>query len=377
MLSDFAIYIRDINGSFRDRLIDITSVSIIEVLNDVGSWTIKSTTTERCPFQIGEGIVVYRNGEYYYSGQLTKIAEEYDGYSELYTWTVQGRSDLDYLNRRVCYPDPATGDTTTVSHYTDSGFLADVIERLINKNLGTEALSERREVLYSSVIKENSGASVSVSLRFQTILKAIQPLLNAQSYSISPLWNADTDKLSFVIRKGNNNSRMLLFSTELNSLISLSYIAAAPTGNYVISGGQGEGVERAFASAESISSQEQWGRVEYFHDARSVEADDIQKDADLTLENSAEENVGFSAVISSEGAYLRYRTDWNLGDNVGIVAHGTTYVRRIMQVKTDLTHELETVTPTVGTVERGQLEKIFSEINKLRSDLDYLQWSDD
>lgn len=377
MYSDYAIYIRGKDGVFRNRLIDITSLSIIEVLNDVGSWTLKSTTQERCPFQVGDGIVIYKDGDYYYSGPVKKMTEEYDGYKELYIWTIQGTSDLDYLNRRVCYPDPETGDTTTVSHYTDTGALSQVVARLINKNMGADAMEDRKEPLFSSVVYDDDGDEVSVSLRFQTLLKGIQTPLDAQSFSITPLWDADADKLSFVLRKSNDKSNLLLFSTELNSLVSVSYLASAPTGNFIVSGGQGELTERSFAYAENSSSMEQWGRIEYFHDVRSVDDTDLQEDADLTLEKYAQENIGFSAELTAEGAYLRYRTDWNLGDYVGIVAHGQTYIRRIMQVKTDLTHNMETVSPTVGTVERGQLEKVFEELNRLRSDMDYLQWSGD
>jgi len=375
MYSEYAIYIRGMNGTFRDRLVDIASLSIIEILNDIGSWTIKSTVPERCPFVVGDGIVVYKNGDYYYSGPVKKISEDYDAFSQLYTWTVQGVSDLDYLTRRVCYPDPEHGSTSTVAYYTDTGELATVIQRLINKNMGQNAIPQRIEPLFESVAIKSYGEPISVKLRFQTILKVIQPLLDAQNFSISPVWDARTHKVSFVIQRSNDISRVILFSTELNSVLTLSYLAETPEGNCVISGGQGEQTERSFAYAENEESIKQWGRIEYFHDVRSVEQSELQEDADLQLEKMSEENVGFSAVLTSDGAFLRYRTDWNLGDFVGIVAHNQTYIRRILQVKTELTHTDETVTPTVGTVERGQLGKIFDELFKLRSDVDYLQWA--
>ena len=155
MYADYAIYIRNKDGSFRDRLIDVASVNIIETLNNIGSWTIKSKTPERCPFVVGDGIVIYKNGDYYYSGPVKKISEKYNGLTDVYEWTVQGVNDLDYLNRRVCYPDPSTGDTSEIAYYTDSGTLSEVIERLIVKNMGTLALVSRREPLFDSVIAEN------------------------------------------------------------------------------------------------------------------------------------------------------------------------------------------------------------------------------
>ena len=375
MYSDYAIYIRNKDGSFRNRLINVSSVNIIETLNDIGSWTIKSITPERCPFMVGDGIVIYKNGDYYYSGLVGKISETYNGIDDVYEWTVQGVSDLVYLNYRVCYPDPTTGETSETAYYTDSGLLADVISRLIQRNMGDYAMASRREPLFSSVIAENEGTPCSVKLRFQTLLKAIQQQIDIQNFSINTLWDADADKLSFVLRKSNDMSHLLLFSTELNSIDSYSFLALAPVGNYIISGGQGEQTERAFAYAQDPESINQWGRIEYFHDVRSVEADNLQDDANVTLQKSAEQNVGFSASMNADGSYLRYRTDWNLGDYVGIVVHNETYIRRVMQVETNLTHEMETVTPTVGTVEKGQLGKILDDINRLRSDMDYLQWA--
>ena len=375
MYSDYAIYIRNKDGSLRDRLIDVSSVNIIEILNDVGSWTIKSTTEQRSPFAIGDGIVIYKNGEYYYSGIAKEYSETYDGMNDVYDWTVKGVSDLEFLNRRVCYPDPNTGDTSEIAYYTDSGMLSEVITRLVNKNMGGLAMIPRKEPLFGSVIVENEGMPISVKLRFQTLLKAIQQQLDIQKFSINTFWDADEHKLSFILRKSNDLSQLLLFSTELNSVDSFSYLANAPIGNYIISGGQGEQTERSFAHSENEESIEQWGRIEYFHDVRSVEADKVQDDADVTLDKSASENIGFSAELNADGSFLRYRTDWNLGDYVGIVVHNETYIRRIMQVETNLTHEMETVTPTVGTVEKGQLGKILDNLNRLRSDMDYLQWA--
>ena len=262
MYSDYAIYIRRKDGVFTDRLLNITSLTINEVLNDVGSWTIKSTTSVRCPFTVGDGIVIYKNGEYYYSGLMKRITESYDSILSVYEWTVQGVSDLEYLNRRVCYPDPTTGETTETAYYTDSGFLAEVVSRLIDKNFGPQALTSRQEPLFSSVIYSNKGQNCSVKLRFQTVLKAVQQQLDIQKFSISPFWDADAKKLSFVLRESNDLSHLLLFSTELNSVDTLSYLASSPTGNFIISGGQGEQTERAFAFATNQESIDQWGRIE-------------------------------------------------------------------------------------------------------------------
>lgn len=375
MFSDYAIYIRDREGNFRDRLVFIESLDIIESLNDPGSWTIKSTTPERCPFMAGDGIVVYKNGQYYYSGVLKKITEQYSGYDKQYKWTVQGASDLEFLNRRVCYVDPEEGSTTEDAYYTDSGMFGLVIKNLIDRNLGPSAMKVRREPFVAETPLVFFQEEISVSLRFQILLTALVPLLNSVNTAILPEWDADQKKLTFRLRKSNDLSQMLLFSTELNSVMSVDYLASTPKGNYIISAGKGELTDRSFAYAEDADSQAEWGRIEYYHDMRSTEPEDLQTDADTTLESSAAENVGYSAELNTDASSLQYRTDWNIGDFIGIVVHNQTIIRRVLQVETKLTYEKETVVPTIGTVERGQLVGIFEKLNQLREDFDHLAWS--
>lgn len=374
MFSEYAIYIRNKDGLFRDRLVDIGSVDIIETLNNVGSWTIKSTTPEPCPFTSGDGIVIYKNGKYYYSGLLKKISEDYDGYDHTYKWTAQGTSDLEFLNRRICYVDPETGSTTQNAYYTDSGYFGAVIKRLIDRNIGPDAMAERQEPIIAETPLVPFDETISVSLRFQMLLTALVPLLDSMNCSLLPEWDADNHKLTFRIHKSNDLSQLLLFSTELNSVISVDYLANAPKGNFIMSGGQGELTDRSFAYAENTDSMDEWGRIEYFHDVRSTASEDLQTDANTTLDSYSDENVGYSAELNTDAAFLQYRTDWNIGDFIGVVVHGQTLIRRILQVKTSLTYERETVTPTIGTVERGQLADIFYKLNRLREDFDHLSW---
>lgn len=375
MYSDYAIYIRSKDGVFRDRIVFYTSLTIIEKLNDPGSWSMQSRTPERCPFMAGDGIVVYKNGVYYYSGILTSVKENYDGYDGQYTWEVKGASDIEFLRRRICYIDPETGDTDSESYYEDTGSVYSVVKNLIDKNVGPSALSYRQEPLIDEVPLVPSLEEISISLRLPNLLQTVAKLLDEKNQSIAMEWDADRRKLTFSIKESNDLSHMLLFSTELNSVISINYLASAPEGNFVMSGGQGEMEERAFAYAQDDESISEWGRIEDYRDVRSVKPEDLQTDADTAIIKNAKENVGYSAVLNTDSAFLQYRRDWNLGDYVGVVVHGETIIRRVMQVETRLTHDRETVTPTIGTVEHGTLNRIFKELSKLRSDVDHLEWS--
>lgn len=371
MFSKYIIYVRNRDGVFTHRLNDVTTVKLLEKLNAVGSWTINSTTPDEPPFQAGDGIVIFKNDAVQYSGVLTKITSDYDGYNRLYKWTAYGENDLAYLGRRVCHPDPENLSTDTDSHYTDTSTLGAVLARLIDINAGVDANEARKIPFLAATVVKDAGENVSVSLRFDNLLKTVQSLLEDQAFVILPVWDPDTKKLHYEISAGADASDKLVFSTSLNQIQTLKYSMIAPTGNYVISAGQGEMTERAFAYAENADSIDQWGRIEAYHDMRATADADLQADADAFLANS-EVNEGYSAELNS-GAADGYKRFWNLGDDVGIVVDGRIYHSRLLQVETNLSYDAETVRPTVGTVDTGQLNPIFESLASLRSDVNQLQ----
>ena len=103
---------------------------------------------------------------------------------------------------------------------------------------------------------------------------------------------------------------------------------------------------------------------------RAVNDSDLQADADAYLANS-QTNEGYSAELSSN-VVGGYKKVWDLGDDVGIVVDGKTYRSRLLQVDTNLQYDEETISPTVGTVEKGQLNPIFQQLDGLRSDVNQL-----
>ena len=103
---------------------------------------------------------------------------------------------------------------------------------------------------------------------------------------------------------------------------------------------------------------------------RTVEESDLQADADSYLVNS-QTNEGYSAELSPE-ATDGYKKIWDIGDDVGIVVDGKIFRSRLLQVETNIEHDSETVKPTVGTIDTGQLNPIFQSLNGLRSDVNQL-----
>ena len=157
-------------------------------------------------------------------------------------------------------------------------------------------------------------------------------------------------------------------------MLAVTYNCKAPEGNAVISGGEGEKTERSFAYANDDVSASSWGRIEYYHDMRATADDDLQTDADSTLQKLAEENQGQSALINSNTWELEYKKNWNIGDFVAVEIHGSVDIQRVLQVKTTVVFDEETIEPVIGSVKHSQLSGIYGQLKQLRSDVNQLQW---
>ena len=117
MIGSHAVYIRSKDGSIYKKVDDYVTLHMLMTLNDVGSWNITSTAKEKCPFSAGDGIIDIRNGAFLYGGVVTQISDKFDAVTGLYNWSVQGKGDLEYLNRRLCYPRSQS------AYYIESGYL--------------------------------------------------------------------------------------------------------------------------------------------------------------------------------------------------------------------------------------------------------------
>ena len=259
------------------------------------------------------------------------------------------------------------------TYYTDSGTLGAVVKRLIDKNIGPDAVTERQLAFLDEVEIQDAGASVSVSLRFQTLLEAVRKLLTEQNFTLRAEWDADTKKLRYIVHDTADLSGLTVFSSALNQITETEYSLSAPQ-NFILSGGQGELSARAFASAQDDASIAEWGRIEYFHDMRADSAAEIQADADAYLRQAAEENVGWAAEVNADDINARYKRDWNIGDIVGVAMQDRTIIQRVLQVETSVSYDSETVKPTIGSIDRGTFDVIFSRLTRMRSDVNQLQW---
>lgn len=370
MQAKYGVFARAMEGTLIERVSDFVTLHILMTLNDIGSWSIKSRTKEPCPFEPGMGIIVVRDSEFLYGGIVEKIQDVLDAKTSLYTWEVSGVGDLGYLNRRVCYVDPITGSTTTAGHYTDSGELSDVVNRLIDRNVGENALESRREPIIMSNPVASFGGQISVSLRFQNLLSAVVANCRKNGYNIRANWNKENSKVFFELFTGNNLSQDFIFSEQLNNITNSEFIAKVPEGNSLIAGGKGEMMERQFAYADNATSIDQWGRIERFIDARNQ--DGLEDYVNGKLDERSENVVGYSCTASDSDNAPQFGKDYNLGDIISMKV-GTTYIAaEVQQVEIDVNGGRETISPKFGTVAVGKFREIFAKLSNIREDVDEL-----
>ena len=370
MQAKYGVFARTMEGTLIERISDFVTLRILMTLNDVGSWSIKSRTKEPCPFEPGMGIVVVRDSEFLYGGIVEKIQDTLDAKTSLYTWEVSGVGDLGYLNRRVCYVDPITGSTTNAGHYTDSGELSSVINRLIDRNVGENALESRREPIIRSNSVTPFGGQASVYLRFQNLLSAVVSTCRKNGYNIRANWDKNNSKVFYELFTGTNLSQDIIFTEQLNNITNSEFIAKAPEGNSLIAGGKGEMTEREFAYADNATSIDQWGRIEKFVDARNQ--DGLEDYVNGKLDEKSENVIGYSCTASDSDNAPQFGKDYNLGDIISMKV-GTTYIAaEVQQVEIEVSGGRETISPKFGTVAIGKFREIFAKLSSIREDVDEL-----
>ena len=367
----YGIFIREKDGTLSDRINDFVSLHILDTLNEIGSWSMENRSLTKCPLEPGMGIIVVRNNAFCYSGIVEQIQDVMDAKTGLYSWSVQGVGDLGYLARRICYVDPATGRTTEYHHYIDTGKLPVVVDRLIKKNLGTEAMTARKE----SIVEDNPnsldfGPTVSTYLRFQNMLTAIKAYCLANNYNIRPVWDEENSKIYYEVFQGRDLSNGIVFTEQLNNITESERIAIAPEGNYILAGGTGEMTERTFATAQNTNSIRTWGRIEVFQDARNQH--NVDDYVGEVLVRKSEGTEGYSVTASDADNAPQYWIDYQLGDYVSMKIGESYVVAQVPQCQIDVSEGMESVSPRFGTIAIGRFKNIYTQLDNLRQDVNEL-----
>ena len=370
MQGEYAVYTRSKDGTLTGRINDFVHLHIIMNLNDPGSWDMSSLSPQKCPFEPGDGIIVVRNETFLYGGVMTELSDVYDANTGLHSWQVQGKGDLEYLNRRICYVNPGSSSPTSAAHYTETGNLSVIVQDLIRLNLGPDALTERQEPVIKYYQQGYVGPVISVSLRFQNLLNAVVAFVSGNGWNVRANWDDANSKVYYDIFQGRDLTANIVFTEQLSNITAAEYLANAPEGNWILAGGTGELTHRSFATAQDNASISEWGRVEYFQDARNQNV--LSGYADEVLANKTADTLGYGCTASTDDLTPQFGTDYTLGDIVAMKIYGQYITAEVQQCEISVEDGIETVEPRFGTVAIGKLRNIYRRLNDLRADVNEL-----
>lgn len=395
----YEIYTKGTDGKRAGLVRDWTAVSLDFRWNDESKFTLSGSGRSACPFKRGTGIVVFRDGEAILSGLASSIESQYEADTEVWSWSVTGIDDIGLLARRVIYPDPTAADpsTATATAYTVTGKLETAVLGIIGMNAEEgKALADRRIPNLTTAVSQGAGDEVTLTSTFDEVLDFILTALSDSSLGIRETWKPKTGAFEIGIVTAEDRSRNVVFSVENGTLAGWKHVQEAPEANVIIA----RGMEIAstaeatasddttaetpkvyqWAVASDAESVERWGRIEKY-----VERSDIStiKDEEAGTEETPEETLvrlqkaAAEELLEAEGKeswsltvtptdMTAWRSAWNLGDTVAFVADGEKLTAQIAEVKVDFSDAVETVTPTIGTIERGELSEIFDALGNLK-----------
>ena len=373
----YEIYKKTASGGRGTIIEGYVKFNAILRFNEVGKWQLTGSSNDFCPLNENDGIIVYRDGVPFISGYVTDIAEEVDETYEsgqVINWTVDGLDDNGLLSRRVIIPDPVHLDLTTEAHQTIRDYGGNAILEYIHTQAGSGAHTGREVPNLTVDTDKNLGMIQTYNARLQNLWEFCVKISEGQALGVRVLWDGESGQYTAMVYAPEDKSDRIVFSREFGNLKKWSRKRSAPSANAIWVAGQGEMTERMFAYREDGESIAKWGRFEAVKDRRDLSNEQDENDPrtpQQILDDTAEELI--EANKATEGYELElcqlermsYRDDWELGDIVKVRVGMDEFKAIIEEVRIDYAGGIETVTPSVGTINRGAIAKTYSTIQTI------------
>lgn len=381
MNGNYSLYKRDPDGTQGEMITDYTKLEIDLQWGKNSKIRIDGLCkTGESPVNVGDGIIIYRNGEYFIGGIMTQVETEcQDPSSGVKRWKASGEDDSILFSYRQVLADPVdltfNGDTydrtegyayNRLIHYIyNNGYRGTTRERWYDADV---TLPSERPVGNEGV---NAYRSTSLSKVLETIGKAdgLHPRI---------VRNPKTGAYSVTIPEPRDKTEDIIISPEFGNVTKWSRKDKAPSCNCVwaVSGDYSKG--RLYVYAEDVLSIAEYGRIEAVVTKSDIKVwEDDGKEHDESEVHLTEEDVmtileeqatnyirdhGVKRTWSVTVAELRdlaFLDDWQVGDYVTCVIDGEKFETQITAALIVYEKGFETVTPTVGTLERGLFGELF------------------
>jgi hypothetical protein len=360
-VGEWTVYLRAPDRTRAGQIEDFQQCDAVPRFNDVGTWALDLDS--RAPLAVtltepGYGIEIVREGTVVMSGDMRFRKRTRDGSRSRIL--VSGYDDTVWLHRRLAHPQPATvaPPYSVNEHDVRTGTCSTVLRAYVDVNAGPSALAVRRVAGLTLAADPLVGASVTGRGRWQHLLTLLQELALAGGGLGFRITRSGTDRV-FTVYQPADLTSTVKFSIELGNLAGYEYESEAPSANYIVVGGGGEGTARTIREGQDPSSVVDWGRIEAFRDRRDTTA---TAELDQEITKQLEESAGRTGISITpvETEALRYLTDYTLGDKVTAVLDGEPVREVIREVRIKLTPDGPQQTlPDISSAGRPEVLRIF------------------
>ncbi len=368
----YHVFIRDRYGRRLAELDTFTTATFKPRFNQVGFWQLTVPVQERLHTLLvaGNGIIVTRNDLPLISGPMRHFRRQLAGATN--TYELSGPDDLVWFNDHLAAPVPGGPPYAGQEADIRQGAAETVIKGYVSDNAGPTAPPARQVPGLTLAPDQHRGLVISGRARFVNLLTLITDLaLSGGDLGCQVRQGEDT--LIFDTYQTADRSDTTVFSVELGTLDGFDYVRNNAQTNYIIAGGQGEGILRTFAELGDTDSIAEWGRIETFLDRRDVATTTelVQAIATALSEHAEQYELQVTPALTDA---LQFGRDFSLGDRVTVRIDGETIQDVIREVGITLDAQRgEIIAPVIGTPGMRHRLGFFSRFSHLQAQLSLLQ----
>ena len=382
----YEVYLRNDEGKRSSLINGIVSVDVTFRFNEPVKWKITGAGLEECPLNNGAEIAVFRNGAILFCGAVDEKLDSFDAMTHIYDWEISGYSDLRKLDRRLIYPDPSESAPDPDAAYTATGTLSTLLHDAIKANAGTDAISARQ--LAGLVISEQTpvGDSETIDSQLDRLLKFVQDKLEDTDIQIRETWDMAAGEWDIKIGSPKDVSSKVIFSVDNGTLSAWERTVTAPDANWLlVTGCKDEDDQTMSCIVFDAASIAEWGRIEAIVSRSDIKpnedageswqsvADRLEAAAYEELEKASAQ-FGYK-LTTTEIKRNVYPDDYDIGSVVTVRIGSDEFTASVEEIRITYEEGIETIVPSVGTMQRGELQSVFTELGTLKEQIKVLQKS--
>lgn len=268
--------------------------------------------------------------------------------------TATGRMAISLLDRRLIYSwNTSTYRPNIITYCTAGGNMEDAARNAVYSQAINPTAGGSSRVISNLILGTDHGYTETAGKRistYQNLYSALTSFLATKNMAHRIIYDAQSSKLLYEVFKGTDRSGTMIFSRQLENLLSFVYeLDYSEWKNLLYIGGEGEGTDRFVTSTNTNGYQNGTERREYFYSASS-DKDSPNAEYATILQNEAKQECrdliikkNVEAEIDLVNSGLIFGEDYNVGDII--------LIRDIIDFKPRITTVIESQSGESYTVD--------------------------